>query len=140
MWRLILRHLSPQAECDLHSPGSPMFVLPSHSSPSPPSFHSTFSTILTSPSLVHFFELCSSYFINEICVSFSLLDLSEQVKCHSCPVYAAPSPREVGGQSFVFLSLSLCLTAFEVSGLWELSAQCWCLLADGLRSRVRGQE
>lgn len=135
MWRLILRHLSPQAECDLHSPGSPMFVLPSHASPP-----STLSTIITSPSLFHFFELCSSYFINETCVSFPLLDLSEQVKCHSCWVYAAPPPREVSGQSFVFLSLSLSLAAFEVSGLWELSAQCWCLLADGLRSRVRDQE
>lgn len=37
------------------------------------------------------------------------------------------------------LCVSLLLSAFGVSGPWELSDQGWCLLADGLRSRVRGQ-
>lgn len=134
-----MRHLSPQAECDLSlarfthvCPPIPFLT----SSPLlPPNPHIPFSFFFS------FFQLCSSYFINEICVSVSLLDLSEQVNCHSCRVYTAPPPREVGGQSFVFLSLSLSSSLLlRVSGLWELSAQCWCLPADGLRSRVRGQE
>lgn len=38
-----------------------------------------------------------------------------------------------------FLAAST-LSASRVSGLRELSAQCWCLLADRLRSKVRGQK
>lgn len=38
------------------------------------------------------------------------------------------------------LCVRLSRSAFGVSGLWELSAQWRCLPADGLRSKVRGQE
>ncbi|TNN70926.1 hypothetical protein EYF80_018911 [Liparis tanakae] len=34
-------------------------------------------------------------------------------------------------------SVSLPRSTVGVSGLWELSAQCWCLLADGPQSKVR---
>lgn len=37
------------------------------------------------------------------------------------------------------LSAASTLSAFRVSGLWELSAQGWCLVPDRSRSKVRGQ-
>lgn len=122
MGRLILRHLSPRAECDLHQPGSPAFVLPSHSSPASP----VSQVFVCFPFLQ---TLSFSYFINKVC--FVLLDplfagrLSPLLDIHSCPP-TPPSPS-------VFS-----LAAHGVSRLWELSAQDWCLLADGRRSRGQG--